>query len=30
VISLEYRVRSTNNVFNLVYPFHLDGTEAGA
>lgn len=29
-IALEYRVRSTNNVFNLVYPFHLDGTEAGA
>jgi hypothetical protein len=30
VISLEYRVRSTNNVFNLVYPFYLSGTGVGA
>jgi hypothetical protein len=24
IIVLEYRVRSTNNVFNLVYPFYLE------
>ncbi len=23
-INIEYRVRKTNNVFNLVYPFYLD------
>lgn len=23
-VSIEYRVRTTNNVFNLVYPFYLD------
>ncbi|MGI0484843.1 GPW/gp25 family protein [Pantanalinema rosaneae CENA516] len=24
LISIDYRVRSTNNVFNLVYPFYLE------
>jgi phage baseplate assembly protein W len=24
LINLQYRVRSTNNVFNLVYPFYLE------
>ncbi|CAG1003537.1 hypothetical protein MYXO_03215 [Myxococcaceae bacterium] len=24
LIRIEYRVRTTNNVFNLVYPFYLD------
>jgi phage baseplate assembly protein W len=24
-IEIDYRVRSTNNVFNLVYPFYLEG-----
>lgn len=24
MIAISYRVRSTNNVFNLVYPFYLD------
>jgi hypothetical protein len=24
MIRIEYRVRATNNVFNLVYPFYLD------
>jgi phage baseplate assembly protein W len=24
IINLKYRVRSTNNVFNLVYPFYLE------
>ena len=28
VISLVYRVRATNNVFNLVYPFYLQVGEA--
>ena len=23
LISIEYQVRATNNVFNLVYPFYL-------
>ncbi|HVP54601.1 MAG TPA: baseplate protein, partial [Candidatus Eisenbacteria bacterium] len=23
LISIEYEVRATNNVFNLVYPFYL-------
>lgn len=26
LISVSYRVRSTNNFFNLVYPFHLGGS----
>ena len=26
LIHIEYRVRATNNVFNLVYPFYLDQT----
>jgi phage baseplate assembly protein W len=25
LIGIDYRVRSTNNVFNLVYPFYLGG-----
>lgn len=25
LISIDYEVRATNNVFNLVYPFYLDG-----
>jgi phage baseplate assembly protein W len=24
LISIDYRVRATNNLFNLVYPFHLE------
>jgi phage baseplate assembly protein W len=24
VISIDYQVRATNNVFNLVYPFYLE------
>jgi uncharacterized protein len=28
VITVDYRVRSTNNVFNLVYPFYLSGAGA--
>ena len=24
LISIEYEVRATNNVFNLVYPFYLE------
>jgi phage baseplate assembly protein W len=27
-VFIEYKVRSTNTVFNLVYPFYLTGTEA--
>jgi len=26
LINVHYRVRSTNNFFNLVYPFYLAGT----
>ena len=25
LVSLDYQVRATNNVFNLVYPFYLEG-----
>jgi phage baseplate assembly protein W len=25
LISIDYQVRATNNAFNLVYPFYLDG-----
>lgn len=28
LISLDYQVRATNNVFNLVYPFYLERTTA--
>ena len=28
LIRIEYRVRATNNVFNLVYPFYLEGGAA--
>ena len=28
MIEVEYRVRSTNSVFNLVYPFYLNGGKA--
>ncbi|MFQ5881390.1 MAG: GPW/gp25 family protein [Candidatus Methylomirabilales bacterium] len=28
LINLQYRVRSTNNVFNLVYPFYLERSGA--
>lgn len=28
LISIEYRVRATNNVFNLVYPFYLERSAA--
>jgi phage baseplate assembly protein W len=28
LIEVEYRVRTTNNQFNLVYPFYLDGSTA--
>lgn len=28
LIQIEYRVRATNNVFNLVYPFYLEQGEA--
>jgi hypothetical protein len=24
LINIDYRVRATNNVFNLVYPFYLE------
>jgi|SRR3954447_11368985 phage baseplate assembly protein W len=31
VVNIEYRVRATNSVFNLVYPFYLrEGTNAAA
>lgn len=30
LISIDYRVRSTNNRFNLVYPFYLEGGGAAA
>lgn len=26
LISIDYRLRSTNDVFNLVYPFYLEGS----
>ena len=29
LISVDYEVRATNNVFNLVYPFYLAGAAAG-
>jgi Bacteriophage baseplate protein W len=29
LISVDYEVRATNNVFNLVYPFYLEGAAAG-
>lgn len=29
LIELDYRVRSTNNVFNLVYPFYLQSASPG-
>jgi hypothetical protein len=29
LIRIQYRVRTTNNVFNMVYPFYLDQTQAG-
>ncbi|NEO08392.1 MULTISPECIES: GPW/gp25 family protein [unclassified Moorena] len=25
LVNIDYRVRATNNVFNLVYPFYLEG-----
>jgi phage baseplate assembly protein W len=25
LVDISYRIRATNNVFNLVYPFYLDG-----
>ena len=28
LIRIDYRVRSTNTRFNLVYPFYLDGSES--
>ncbi len=28
IISIDYEVRATNNVFNLVYPFYLEGGQA--
>jgi uncharacterized protein len=28
LISIDYEVRATNNMFNLVYPFYLDGGAA--
>lgn len=28
LISLDYRVRATNDIFNLVYPFYLEGSAA--
>jgi phage baseplate assembly protein W len=28
LISIDYEVRATNNMFNLVYPFYLDGGTA--
>ena len=27
-VSIDYEVRATNNVFNLVYPFYLEGSAA--
>jgi phage baseplate assembly protein W len=27
LIEIQYRVRATNNVFNLIYPFYLESTE---
>jgi len=27
IISIDYEVRATNNVFNLVYPFYLEGVQ---
>ena len=27
LVSLDYRVRATNNAFNLVYPFYLEGSQ---
>ena len=31
VVNIEYRVRATNSVFNLVYPFYLrEGSHAAA
>jgi len=30
LIRIQYQVRTTNNVFNLVYPFYLERTQAGA
>jgi phage baseplate assembly protein W len=29
LISVDYEVRATNNAFNLVYPFYLEGGAAG-
>jgi phage baseplate assembly protein W len=29
LISVDYEVRATNNVFNLVYPFYLEGVAGG-
>ncbi len=29
-VSIDYRVRATNNEFNLVYPFYLDETSSAA
>lgn len=26
LVNIDYRVRATNNVFNLVYPFYLEGS----
>ncbi len=26
LVSIDYQVRATNNVFNLVYPFYLEGS----
>jgi hypothetical protein len=26
LVQIDYRVRATNNVFNLVYPFYLEGS----
>jgi phage baseplate assembly protein W len=28
LISIDYRVRTTNDIFNLVYPFYLEGSAA--
>jgi phage baseplate assembly protein W len=28
-ISIDYQVRATNTVFNLVYPFYLEGSASG-
>ena len=28
LINIQYRVRSTNNLFNMVFPFYLDWTSA--